>query len=142
MDSFGIRWGRVFPWVQDSGGYLLFSTNSNPDPNIVIVISALPSTRPAAFPLPLRRPIRPRGGVGCGGGCGVCRHCCRPRTQSGHRQLPPGGGGIPACESLTRNTSFSRTLPHPPFRGNDDCLPRCPTTPAGREEEEEEEEEK
>ena len=51
MDGFGIRRGRVFPQVQDSEEYLLFSTDSNPDPNIFIVIPSPPGTGPAASTL-------------------------------------------------------------------------------------------
>ena len=46
---------------------------------------------------------------------------------------------IPACGSPSRNSRCRCTLPPPPFRGDDDCLPRCPTASAVGEEEEEEE---
>ena len=68
MDGFGIRRGGVFPLVQDSEGYLIFLTNSNPDPNIVNVITSSPGTGPAAYPLPVRPTTRPHGGAGCGSG--------------------------------------------------------------------------
>ena len=73
------RWDRVLSWTvleSDGSEYFLrsrivrstyyFSTDSNPDPNIVIVILALPRTGPAASPLPARPPPRPHGGVGHG----------------------------------------------------------------------------
>ena len=63
MDSFRIRRGRVFSQFQDSEDYLLFLTNSNPDPNFFIIIPAPPCTGIAASPLPVRPPSRPRGGV-------------------------------------------------------------------------------
>ena len=66
MNSFGIQRGRLFPLVQDSEKYVLFLTNSNPDPNIIITEPSMPG--PAAYPLPVRRPSRLRGGAGRGRG--------------------------------------------------------------------------
>ena len=66
MVGFGIRWGRVFTQVQDSEEYLLFLTNSNPNPNIFIVIPPSHGTGPAEPYLPVQLPPIPRRGVGCG----------------------------------------------------------------------------
>ena len=68
MDSFGRRQGRLFPLVQDSEEYLLFLTNSNPNPNNVIVITKPHVTGLAAPRLPKRPPSRPRWEAGLGRG--------------------------------------------------------------------------
>ena len=142
MDGFEILWGRVFSVLQDSEEYLLFSTNSNSNPNIVI--SAPPDTGPAASNLPARQPLRPRWVYGSGSGAYdngdpvamvvvvvfvVIVVVPVPEVNLGRRLREAEG-------YQNRNHRFFRTLPPPPFRRDDDCLSRCPTVSAVGEEEE------